>query len=134
MLTNGNGVSNVNINELIKHHNNSKKYITLTAVLPSGKFGALEINRDNTITSFIEKPKESWVNGGFFVCNPEIFNYIEENNSLISFEREPLENLAKDKQLNAYKHTGFWQPMDTLRDKIYLNDLKKKGQAPWKVW
>lgn len=136
MLTYGDGVANVNVNELIKQHNNSKKYITLTAVQPTGKFGALSIQDDNKITSFMEKPKgdKSWVNGGFFVCQPEVFNYIGVDNDLISFEREPLENLAKDGHLNAFKHTGFWQPMDTLRDKNYLNELWESNKAPWKVW
>lgn len=135
MLTYGDGVSDVNIEELIKCHKESGKLVTMTAVQLSGRFGALVIKDDNMITSFMEKPKgeESWINGGFFVCQPEVFDYIKEGDKTI-FERAPLENLAKDNQLNAYKHRGFWQPMDTLRDKKELTELWKSGKAPWAKW
>ena len=107
----------------------------MTAVQLAGRFGALVIKDDNMITSFMEKPKgeESWINGGFFVCQPEVFDYISNGDDVI-FERAPLENLAHDGQLNAYNHRGFWQPMDMLRDKIQLNDLWTAGKAPWAKW
>ncbi len=135
MLTYGDGVSDVNIDELIKCHKESGKLVTMTAVQLSGRFGALVIKDDNMITSFMEKPKgeESWINGGFFVCQPEVFDYIKDGDKTI-FERAPLENLAKDKQLNAFKHRGFWQPMDTLRDKKELTELWESNQAPWAKW
>ena len=135
MLTYGDGVSNVNIPELIKSHKESRKLVTMTAVQPSGKFGALAIKDDNMITSFIEKPKgdKSWINGGFFVCEPKAFDYIQNGDSTI-WERQPLEALAKAQQLNAFKHGGFWQPMDTLRDKMELTNLWTSGKAPWALW
>lgn len=135
LLTYGDGVSDININNLIKAHENSKKLATMTAVQLSGRFGALVIRDNNMITSFMEKPKgeESWINGGYFVCEPEIFNYIQDGDDTI-FERAPLENLAKDNQLNAFKHNGFWQPMDTLRDKTELTELWQNNKAPWAVW
>ena len=136
LLTYGDGVADINIKDLIKSHNSSKKIITMTAVQQTGRFGALVIKDNNIITSFMEKPKgeENWINGGFFVCQPEVFNYIKENDDTVTFEKEPLENLTKDKQLNAYKHFGFWQPMDTIKDKIYLTYLWLKDKAPWSVW
>lgn len=135
LLTYGDGVSDVNINDLIASHKASGKLATMTAVKPSGRFGALEIDKTDTITSFMEKPKGdgSWINGGFFVCQPEVMNYIAEDDSVV-FERAPLETLAKNNQLHAFKHEGFWQPMDTLKDKQLLTHLWESGQAPWKVW
>ncbi|MBS4760013.1 MAG: glucose-1-phosphate cytidylyltransferase [Clostridium sp.] len=135
MLTYGDGVCDVDINELLKSHKASGKIATMTAVQLSGRFGALVIKEDNLITSFMEKPKgeESWINGGFFVCEPEIFDYIEDSDDVI-FERAPLENLSKEHQLNAYKHRGFWQPMDTLRDKNELTKLWQSDMAPWAKW
>lgn len=135
MLTYGDGVSDVNISALVDSHKKSGKLATMTAVQLSGRFGALVIKDDNLITSFMEKPKgeESWINGGFFVCEPDIFDYIQEGDDVI-FERAPLENLAKNQQLNAYKHDGFWQPMDTLRDKIELTKLWQNNEAPWAKW
>ncbi|MCQ2410719.1 MAG: glucose-1-phosphate cytidylyltransferase [Elusimicrobiaceae bacterium] len=135
LLTYGDGVSDVDIASLIKDHRAAGKLITMTAVKPSGRFGALSIDGNNTITSFIEKPKGdgSWINGGFFVCEPQVMDYIDEGDDVI-FERTPLEKLAKAGQLHAYKHDGFWQPMDTLRDKIQLTDLWHSGKAPWKKW
>ena len=136
LLTYGDGVSDVNIEELIKSHKISGKLMTMTAVQPSGRFGALNITSDNTITSFKEKPQGdgAWINGGFFVCEPEVMSYIEPNNPSEIFERRPLENIAQDGQLNAYKHNGFWRPMDTLRDKLDLEEYWTSGNAPWKVW
>ncbi len=136
LLTYGDGVADVNIEKLIQNHKNSKKLCTMTAVQLSGRFGALVIKDNDMITSFMEKPKgeESWINGGFFVCENEVLNYIRENDNNVIFEKEPLENLAKDNQLNAYKHFGFWKPMDTLREKEELTDMWQKEKAPWAIW
>ncbi len=135
LLTYGDGVSDVKIDELIKSHEQSGKLATMTAVQPSGRFGALVIKEDDIITSFMEKPRGdgTWINGGFFVCEPQVFDYIENRDDVI-FEKAPLETLAKDRQLNAYKHSGFWQPMDTLRDKIQLTELWQQNKAPWAHW
>lgn len=134
MLTYGDGVGSVDIAELLKFHKRHNKYATVTAVQPSGRFGALNVDENNNILSFQEKPKGdgAWINGGFFVLEPQVFNYINGDETL--WERQPLEGLAKDAQLVAYKFTGFWQPMDTLRDKSHLEELWKSGNAPWKVW
>jgi glucose-1-phosphate cytidylyltransferase len=133
MLTYGDGVGNINIKELLDFHKKHGKYATLTAVQPSGRFGALDLN-DSEIKAFKEKPKGdgAWINGGFFVLEHQIFDYIEGDETI--WEREPLENLAKDGQLMAYKHKGFWKPMDTLRDKRELEALWQSGNPPWKVW
>ncbi len=134
MLTYGDGVSDINIKELVDYHKKNNKTMTLTSVQPDGRFGALELE-GNLIKKFAEKPKGdgSWINGGFFVCEPEIFEYITEGDSTI-FERTPLEGLAEDRKLVAFKHDGFWKPMDTLRDKIQLEQLWSHKTAPWKVW
>jgi glucose-1-phosphate cytidylyltransferase len=134
-LTYGDGVANVDIKSLLAEHNASGKTVTMTAVMPEGRFGALNISPDNTITNFLEKPKGdgSWINGGFFVCENEVFNYINDEDSEV-FERRPLEKLALDKKLGAYKHKGFWSCMDTLRDKNTLNDLWNNNSADWKIW
>ena len=136
LLTYGDGVADVDINEIINSHKNSGKLVTLTAVQLSGRYGAVVIKDDNIITTFSEKPKgeENWINGGFFVCEPKVFDYIQENNNNIIFEREPLENLAKDNQLNAHKHQGFWRSMDTLKDKKDLTEMWQRDIAPWAVW
>ena len=136
MLTYGDGVADVDISKLIAAHNNSGKLATMTAVQLLGRFGALKIEDDIKITSFMEKPKgeESWINGGFFVLEPRIFDYIPEDDDSIIWERSPLESLAKDGQLNAYKHVGFWRPMDTLKDKNDLTALWQQDNAPWAVW
>jgi len=132
LLTYGDGVSDINIDELIKFHEQKNGIVTLTTVQPEGRFGALEIENDKVL-KFNEKPKGdgSWINGGFFVCKPEVFKYIDGNQTI--FERQPLEKIASENKLFAYKHTGFWKPMDTLRDKIILNNLWET-QAPWKIW
>lgn len=135
-LTYGDGVSNVDINKLRKFHESHGKSLTLTAIQPEGRFGALEIDEENhLIKKFAEKPKGdgSWINGGFFMCNPNIFDYIKEGDKTI-FEKTPLENLAHDNELVAMKHDGFWRPMDTLRDKMQLNEIWNSGKAPWKLW
>ncbi len=135
LLTYGDGVSDININNVIEHHKKSKKIMTMTAVQPTGRFGALVIQEDNVITSFTEKPNgdDAWINGGFFVCESKIFDYIQDGDNTI-FERQPLEDLAKAGQINAFKHTGFWKPMDTARDKNELTELWLSGKAPWNVW
>jgi len=135
LLTYGDGVSDVNLNNLLSFHKAGKQFVTLTAIQPSGKFGGLEINKDSVITSFKEKPKGdgAWVNGGFFVCEPQVLDYINEGDETI-WERGPLEALARDRKLKAFKHEGFWQPMDTLRDKSELEKLWAAGLAPWKSW
>ena len=132
-LTYGDGLADVNISESISHHKKNKTIGTLTAVQPPGKFGSVTIE-DNTVTTFQEKPKgdAGWVNGGFFVLEPEIIDYIEGDYTM--FEREPLQQLTKENQLSAYHHNGFWHPMDTLSDKKKLEQLWSKGNAPWKVW
>ncbi len=133
MLTYGDGLSNVDIHLLVDQHQKSNALLTVTAVQPSGRFGALDI-RDNVVHSFLEKPKGdgSWINGGFFVCQPEVIEYIEDDQTI--WERTPLENIARDEKLMAYEHVDFWQPMDTLRDKRELERLWNTGEAPWKVW
>lgn len=135
MLTYGDGVADINIPELIKSHEHSGKIATMTAVQLSGRFGALVIKENNMVTSFMEKPKgeESWINGGFFVCEPQIFDYIKNGDSTV-WEKEPLEQIARGNQLNAYKHSGFWKPMDTLREKNELTDMWQTGKAPWALW
>ncbi len=134
MLTYGDGVCDVNIVKLVDFHKKSGKLATLTAVQPDGRFGVIETNEDNMITAFAEKCKEDtgWINAGYFVLEPQIFDYLQDDTTI--FERAPLEKLANEQQLNAYKHEGFWQCMDTLRDKTYLEDIIKKGVAPWKKW
>ena len=133
-LTYGDGVSSVDIGELIRFHRAHTLHATLTAAYPPGRFGALEIQPDRSITAFKEKPQGDggMINGGFFVLSPTVLDLIKDDQSI--WEREPLETLVESKQLKAYKHEGFWQPMDTLRDKVYLEELWQSGQAPWKVW
>lgn len=135
MLTYGDGVSDVNIAELVKQHNDSKKLLTVTAYKPQGKFGSLEIADDGNVTAFTEKPAGDgmWINAGFFVCQPEVFDYIKEGDQTI-FERNPLETIASQGLMNSFKHRGFWKPMDTLRDNTELNEMWEKGKAPWKMW
>jgi glucose-1-phosphate cytidylyltransferase len=133
-LTYGDGLSNINLKELINFHKKHKKYATMTAVQPLGRFGALNIDSDNIVQNFLEKPKGDgqWVNGGFFVLSKKIFNYIRGDDSV--WEKEPLENLAKDLNLKSFKHNDFWQPMDTLRDRELLESLWNSKKAPWKIW
>ena len=135
LLTYGDGIADINILETIKAHEESGKILTMTAVQPAGRFGSLVIKENGMITSFMEKPKgeESWINGGFFVCEPQILDYIENDDDVI-FEKKPLETIAKNNQLNAYKHYGFWRPMDTLREKRELTDLWYSEKAPWAIW
>jgi glucose-1-phosphate cytidylyltransferase len=134
MLTYGDGVADVNISALVNYHKAHGKLATVTSTQPSGRFGALICDDANRVTSFQEKPAGdgSWINGGFFVFGSEIFDRIAGEHTVL--EREPLEGLARDGQLVAYRHSGFWQPMDTLRDKLTLNALWDSGSAPWKLW
>jgi glucose-1-phosphate cytidylyltransferase len=133
MLTWGDGVSDINLNDLLEFHRSHGKLATLTAVRPPARFGHLEMDGD-MICEFSEKAqtKEGWINGAFFVLEPEVFDYIESDDT--QWEKEPLENLAKDGQLMAYKHTSFWQCMDTLRDKKRLDEMWESGNPPWKTW
>ena len=135
LLTYGDGVADVDIPKIIESHKQSGKIVTMTAVQLAGRYGSLVIKDDNIITSFKEKPKgdESWINGGFFVCEPEVFNYIDDGEDVI-FEKKPLETIALEQKLNAYKHYGFWKSMDTLREKNELTDLWVSDKAPWAMW
>jgi len=134
MMTYGDGVADINIKKLVEFHKSNRKLATITAIQLDGKFGALSIAKDHAITSFFEKPKGDgvWVSGGFFVLEPEIFSLIKDDTT--TWEKEPLVNLAKKNQLNAYKHDGFWKCMDTQRDKIELEQLWNTDKAPWKIW
>jgi glucose-1-phosphate cytidylyltransferase len=134
LLTYGDGVSNVNIRKLVDYHQAHGKLATMTCVQPAGRFGALTFEPDHRISSFEEKPKGDggWINGGFFICQPQVLDYITGDDTI--FERAPLENLAKDGQLVGYQHNGFWQCMDTIRDKQMLEEKWEGGQPEWKVW
>lgn len=134
MLTYGDGVCDINIQKLYEFHKQSGKMATMTAIQPGGRFGTLDIDADNAIERFSEKRKEDggWINGGYMVIEPQVINYIDGDQTV--FEREPLERLAAEGQLQAYKHDGFWQCMDTLRDKTLLEELLEQNRAPWKVW
>ena len=136
MLTYGDGVGDISIPALIENHKQSGKLCTLTAYQPEGRWGALGIDEDGTVLKFSEKPKESgaWINAGFFVCEPEIFDYIPEDSENMMWEEDPLKNLTKDGKMNAYKHTGFWHAMDMLKDKEDLNKMWAADAAPWKIW
>lgn len=133
-FTYGDGVGDVDIGALIEFHRQHGLNATLTATYPPGRFGALDIHSDERVTSFKEKPKGDggMINGGFFVLSPKVIDLVDGDQSI--WERAPLETLAETNQLKAFKHEGFWQPMDTLRDKNYLEELWQSGKAPWKVW
>jgi glucose-1-phosphate cytidylyltransferase len=133
MVTYGDGLGDVNVCALAEFHRAHGKIATVTAVRPPARFGNLTL-QGSTVCEFAEKPqtREGWINGGFFVFNPEIFDYLENDETVL--EKEPLERLAQEEQLMAFRHGGFWQPMDTLREKLLLDSLWSSGQAPWKVW
>ena len=135
MLTYGDGVSDVNIDSLVSFHKSHGKAITMTSVQPEGRYGSLVVNDDHKVVSFQEKPKGdgAWINAGFFVCQPEIFDHIPDGDKVI-FEREPLESLSKSGELYTFKHDGFWKPMDTQRDKTQLEELIDQNKAPWIKW
>jgi glucose-1-phosphate cytidylyltransferase len=134
LLTYGDGVCDVNIKDVVKYHKSQKAIATITAIKPGGKFGALTLNNNNQITSFIEKSRDDggWINGGYMVLNKKIFDYLVSDSTIL--EKTPLETLAKEGKLFAYKYDGFWQCMDTLKDKNYLERLIETNNAPWKVW
>jgi len=135
LLTYGDGVSDINITELIKFHKKHGKTITMTSAQPDGRFGALNIDDKNQVREFKEKPKGdgSWINAGYFVCESKVFDYITEGDNTI-FEQSPLKNLAKNGEIYTYKHSKFWMPMDTLRDKEKLDKMCSEGKAPWMTW
>lgn len=134
MLTYGDGVADIDIKKLIKFHKTHGKMLTVTAAQTLGRFGSLTLDKKNQVKGFLEKPKGDnyWINGGYLVVEPEIFDYIHDDETI--FEKEPLMKLAQDSEMFAYKHDGFWYAMDTLRDKIYLEDLWQSRKAPWKIW
>ena len=134
LLTYGDGLSDIDIKKTVEFHLSHGKCVTMTAVQPDGRYGSLDIKDDNSVLSFKEKPKGdgSWINGGFFVCKPEVLNYIDGD--LTTFEQEPLINLAKDRELVSFKHRGFWKCMDTLKDKNDFNKMWKNGDSLWKKW
>ena len=133
-FTYGDGLADVDITALVAHHNNHGRLATVTAVQPPGRYGALNIGVDSSVQGFQEKPQGDggWINGGFFVLEPDVIDCIDNDNSI--WEQEPLRKLAAEGQLTAYNHHGFWQPMDTLRDRVQLENLWASGQAPWKLW
>ena len=135
LLTYGDGVADIDIKDLVDFHKGHGKLITMTSVQPEGRFGALNLLVNNQVSQFLEKPKGdgTWINGGFFVCEPEVLNYIHNDTDAV-FEQLPLEKLAKEGELFSFKHNGFWKCMDTLRDKIQLNEMWDSNNAKWKIW
>lgn len=135
MLTYGDGLADINIKETLKFHKKHGKFMTMTSAQPGGRFGALKVDKSNRVIDFREKPQgeELWINAGYFICEPEVFNYIGDGDDVV-FEQEPLKNLVKDEQIFTYKHNSFWMPMDTLRDKNKLNEIYNSKKAPWVVW
>ncbi|OAQ38805.1 glucose-1-phosphate cytidylyltransferase [Pedobacter psychrophilus] len=136
MLTYGDGVANINITELVDFHKSHGKLATLTSIQMPGRFGNIEMNEDGTVNHFVEKPQGDgmWINGGFFVLEPGVFKYLENDMDDVQWENIPLKEIANDGQLAAFKHCGFWKPMDALRDRIELEELWSSGQAKWKIW
>ncbi|GHU70247.1 glucose-1-phosphate cytidylyltransferase [Clostridia bacterium] len=134
MLTYGDGLCDINLNDLLSYHRSHGRKATITAIQPGGRFGTLELSESNSILSFAEKRKEDggWINGGFMVLEPSVLDYIKSDDTIL--EKFPLEQLSREGELQAYQHHGFWQCMDTLRDKMYLDELIEKGKAPWMVW
>jgi len=135
MLTYGDGVADIKIDELVKFHKSHGKLLTMTSAQPDGRFGALNIDSNDKVIEFKEKPKGdgSWINAGYFVCEPKVFDYIIGGDDVV-FEQEPLKNLAKEGEIYTYKHHDFWMPMDTLRDKMKLNEMYENNNAPWTIW
>jgi glucose-1-phosphate cytidylyltransferase len=135
MLTYGDGVCDVNMDHLLAFHENHGRALTMTSVQPDGRFGTFEADADGAVSRFLEKPRGdgSWINGGFFVCEPKVLDYITQGDATV-LEQQPLQNLANDGELFTYKHPGFWKCMDTQRDKMDLNALWQSGDAPWKTW
>lgn len=135
MLTYGDGVGNIDITKLVSFHKSHGKLCTVTSVQPSGRFGALDINTDSSVHSFLEKPKGdgAWINGGYMVCEPAVFDFIKDGD-LTVWEQAPMEEIAVSGEMKAYKHHGFWRPMDTLKDKHDLNEMWNQDKAKWKTW
>lgn len=135
LLTYGDGLADIDINAVIKSHESSGKVLTISAVHPPGRFGSLRIDEDGSIHTFLEKPQmeDGYINGGFMVCDHRIFNYLDDNPAMM-FERAPMDNVLRDHELNAYRHEGFWQAMDTYQESLYLNSLLSADRAPWKLW
>ena len=135
LLTYGDGVANVDIQATLDFHKKHGKLMTMTSAQPDGRFGALDINENDKVVAFKEKPRgdDSWINAGYFICQPEVLDYIPQGDDAV-LEQEPLKNLAKDGQIYTYKHNDFWMPMDSLRDKIKLDEMCKSQDAPWMVW
>ena len=135
LLTYGDGVADINIKKTLDFHTQHGKLMTMTSAQPDGRFGALNIDKNNQVLEFKEKPRGdgSWINAGYFICQPDVLDYIDDGDDVV-FEQEPLRNLAKKGEIYTYKHDGFWMPMDTLRDKIKLNELFNNKTAPWVVW
>ena len=135
LLTYGDGVANVDIQATLDFHKKHGKLMTMTSAQPDGRFGALDINENDKVVAFKEKPRgdDSWINAGYFICQPEVLDYIPQGDDAV-LEQEPLKNLAKDGQIYTYKHNDFWMPMDSLRDKIKLNEMCESQDAPWMVW
>jgi glucose-1-phosphate cytidylyltransferase len=134
MLTYGDGVADIDIKALVDFHKSHGKLATMTSIQPDGRFGALQIEADQQVSRFLEKPRGdgNWINGGYFVCQPEVLDYIGGDDTV--FEKEPLENLCKEGEVYTYQHHGFWKCMDTLRDKQQLNEIWEAGKAPWMKW
>ena len=134
LLTYGDGISDIDIIKTINFHKNHKKKLSMTAVQPDGRYGSLKIEQDNKVSNFEEKPlgDGTWINGGFFVCEPSVIDLIKDDSTI--FEREPLNQLSKQGELMAMKHSGFWGCMDTMRDKNRLSELWDMNKAPWKIW
>ena len=135
LLTYGDGVSDIDIKKTLKFHEQHGKLMTMTSAQPDGRFGALNVGKNNKVIDFREKPRGdgSWINAGYFICQPEVLDYINDGDDVV-FEQEPLRNLAKNGEIYTYKHDGFWMPMDTIRDKIKLNEMFDNKTAPWMVW
>ena len=135
MLTYGDGLANIDLHALVEFHEKSRALMTVTSSQPEGRFGALDIRDNGMVSSFVEKPKGdgAWINAGYFICEPEIFSYLQGGDDLV-FEGRPLQDLARDQKLFTYRHSGFWHPMDTLKDKTNLTRMWQSGNAPWKLW
>ena len=133
MLTYGDGLTDLDINDLVKYHKDHKKILTITAYLPENRFGILKFDEDDNVVAFTEKTRDDsdWINAGFMVCEPEVFDYLEDDTTV--FEKQPMQTIAENGDMAAYKHHGYWQCMDTLREKQILEELWQKGNAPWKV-
>jgi glucose-1-phosphate cytidylyltransferase len=134
LCTYGDGVANIDIKKLVKSHHTANKLMTMTVIQPVGRYGIVNIGQDEIVKGFNEKPKNDnhWVNGGFMVCEPKVLDYIEGDHQM--FERKPMESLADEGQMHAYRHKGFWHAMDTLRDNQKLNELWNEENPPWKIW